>query len=124
MSGVFVTIFAEPTPPLTEFYERLGIRLTEERHGGGPTHLSAQVDSVLEFLPPRSAVERLAGVAPASARQKELLLGQRGRASQMLSSTYLMPSFCPAKTVEILIFFLSMQMRPQVVTTTSRSCIG
>jgi hypothetical protein len=51
ISGVFVTIFAEPTPRLAEFYERLGIRLTEERHGGGPTHLLAQVDSVLEFYP-------------------------------------------------------------------------
>ncbi len=53
MSGVFVTIFSEPTPRLAEFYERLGIRLTEERHGRGPMHLSAEVDSVLEFYPPK-----------------------------------------------------------------------
>jgi hypothetical protein len=51
MSGVFVTIFAEPTKRLAEFYERLGIKLTEEKHGGGPRHFSAQVDSVLELYP-------------------------------------------------------------------------
>jgi hypothetical protein len=51
MNGVFVTIFSEPTPRLAEFYGRLGIVLTEEKHGGGPRHLSAQIESVLEFYP-------------------------------------------------------------------------
>ncbi len=31
MSGFFITIFAEPTQRLAEFYERLGIRLPEEK---------------------------------------------------------------------------------------------
>jgi hypothetical protein len=61
MSGVFVTIFAEPTPRLAEFHERPRTRLTEERHSGGPAHLSAQVDSVLEFHPPRERRRAAAG---------------------------------------------------------------
>ena len=48
MSGVVVTIFAEPTPRPAAFCERPGMRLTEERHSGGPAHLSAQVDSVFQ----------------------------------------------------------------------------
>jgi hypothetical protein len=61
MSGVFVTIFAEPTPRLAEFCERPGMRLTEERHSGGPKHLSAQVDSVLEFHLPGERRRAAAG---------------------------------------------------------------
>lgn len=34
------------------FYERLGIELVEERHGGGPRHYSAQLGGgVVEFYP-------------------------------------------------------------------------
>lgn len=51
MNGVIVTIFADPSPRLAKFYERLGLELTEEKHGGGPRHLSAQIESVLEFYP-------------------------------------------------------------------------
>jgi len=39
--------------------------------------------------------------------------------SQMPFSTSLMPSLCPAMTVEMLIFFRFMQMRPQAVTKMS-----
>lgn len=35
MSLVFGTIFAEPTPRLAEFYERLGIAPTEEKRPTG-----------------------------------------------------------------------------------------
>jgi hypothetical protein len=38
--------------------------------------------------------------------------------SQSLSSTCLMPTFCPAKTFERLTFLVLRQMRPQAVTVT------
>ena len=41
--------------------------------------------------------------------------------TQMPSSTSLRPNLWPAMTVEMLNFFRCMQMRPQLVTVTSRS---
>src|SRR4051794_6284511 len=43
---------------------------------------------------------------------------------QMPSSTSFMPRRCPARTVEMLTLLRCMQMRPQAVTRTSRSCSG
>ncbi len=41
-----------------EFYGRLGLRFTRERHGSGPEHLAATLadGSVLELYPARSGV--------------------------------------------------------------------
>ncbi len=44
--------------------------------------------------------------------------------TQTPSSTSFNPSLWPAMTVEMLIFFRCMQMRPQAVTRASRSCRG
>jgi hypothetical protein len=55
---MFLVLTAEDSDGSRRFYERLGYAFTQEKHPGGPTHLTMVVPSMaVEIYPPTAALQ-------------------------------------------------------------------